>query len=357
LRDIKFNSLDEVLVKAKAYELRIKEQNDKIGHDNSSYQAICSQSSYATHHDTGVEVALTFSSSLAKANNHDLAADVHHNYSQINENSASMYLDEEVSKEDLPEEMRQELDQILRQFQSDFLYQVAISKKNKSDSDLSNSSAIMTTKPNGVPSESIASKESSLAVEEHINQKGTTTLDFPKAGVVVHLTSDYHATKRQVQAEKSSQHQTVENQDKGGEKGSLACRHKVIFNNPGGTGLTGSLHWSDRSRRSMKVTCRREEKCDIIYIKVPRLSNVFDKVFTSNSQSDPIFVVNSFISDSIMNNSKRSIEDDLLVSDSMPLDYTSQCIVKIKKVDHNNTLAFKFSKSSLSKFSSWIFLI
>jgi hypothetical protein len=133
-----------------------------------------------------------------------------------------MYLDE-VRKEDLPEKMRQELDQILAQFQCDFLYQVAISKKNKSDSDLSNSSVIMTTEPNGVHSEFIASKESSLAVEEHINQKETTTLDFPEAGVVVHLTSDYHATKRQVQAEKNSEHQTVENQDNGGEKGSLAC--------------------------------------------------------------------------------------------------------------------------------------
>jgi hypothetical protein len=73
-------------------------------------------------------------------------------------------------------------------------------------------------------------------------------LDFPEAGVVIHLTSDYHTTKRQVQAEKSSEHQIVENQDKGGKKGSLACRHKVISSNPGGTGLTGSLHRSDRSR-------------------------------------------------------------------------------------------------------------
>jgi hypothetical protein len=274
-------------------------------------------------------------------------------YGQINENSASMYLDEEVRIEDLPEEMRQELDQILAQFQRDFPYQVAI-QKNKNDSDLSNSSVIMATEPKGVHSESIASKESSLAVEEHNNQK-IAMLDFPEAGVVVHLTSDYHAIKRQVQAEKSLEHRTVENQDKGGEKGSLACRHRVISSNPGGTGLTGSLHRSDRSTQRMIVGCRQEEKCDIIHIKVPHLSNVFDKVcFTSNSQSDPIFVANSFISDFIINNSKRSIEDDLLVSDNMPLDSTSQCIVKIKKDDHKNTLTFKFSTSSLSKFfSSW----
>ena len=61
------------------------------------------------------------------------------------------------------------------------------------------------------------------------------------------------------------------------------------------------------------------------------------------------------MSDSIINNSKRSIEDDnLLVSSSIPSDSISQCIVKIKKVDHRNTLTFKFSTSSLSKFfSSW----
>jgi hypothetical protein len=324
LRGIKFDSLDEVLVKAMAYELRTKEQNEKIGHANSSYQTNCSQSSYAIHHNTRVEVAPIFSSSLANANNHDLATDVHHNYGQINENSASMYLDEEVRIEDLPEEMRQELDQILAQLQRDFLYQVAISKKNKSDSDLSNSSVIMTTEPNGVHSKSIASKESSLVVEEHNNQKKIAMLHFPEVEGVVHFSSDYHIIGRQVQTKKNSENQSFENQDKGGEKGSLACRHRVISSNPGGTGLTGSVHRSDRSKQRMIVGCCQEEKCDIIHIMVPRLSNVFDKVcFTSNSQSDPIFVANSIISDSIINNSKRSIEDDLLVSDSMPLDSTS----------------------------------
>jgi hypothetical protein len=38
----------------------------------------------------------------------------------------------------------------------------------------------------------------------------------------------------------------------------------------------------------------------------------------------------------------------------MTLYSTSQCIVKIKKVDHKNTLTFKFSTLSLLKFfSSW----
>jgi uncharacterized protein YoxC len=104
----------------------------------------------------------------------------------------------------------------------------------------------------------------------------------------------------------------------------------------------------------MTVGCHQVEKYDIIYIKVPRLSNVFDEVcFISNSKSDPIFPANSFISDSIINNSKRSNEDgDLLASSSIPSNFISQCIVKIKKADHKNALTFKFSTSSLSKFLS-----
>jgi hypothetical protein len=132
----------------------------------------------------------------------------------------------------------------------------------------------------------------------------------------------------------------------------------VISSNPGGTNLTVSLHRSDQSMQRMIVGCHQEEKCDIIHIKIPRLSNVFDKVgCTSNSQSDPIFFVNSFVSDSIMNNSKRSIEDDLLVSDSMPLNSTNQCIVKIKKVDHKNTLTLYFLHHHCRSFSLvWLWL-
>jgi hypothetical protein len=98
------------------------------------------------------------------------------------------------------------------------------------------------------------------------------------------------------------------------------------------------------------------EKYDIIHIKLPRLSNLFDKVcFASNYQSDPTFSINSSVNDCIINSSKRSIEDgSLLASNSIPSYSTSQCIVKIKKADHKNTLTFKFSTLSLSKFfSSW----
>jgi hypothetical protein len=103
----------------------------------------------------------------------------------------------------------------------------------------------------------------------------------------------------------------------------------------------------------VNVGCHPEEKYNIIHIKVPHPSNLFDKVFfSSNSQSDHVFVINSCTSDAIVNNS-RSIEDgSLLASNSTPSDSISQCIVKIKKANHKNTLTFKFSTSSLSKFLS-----
>jgi hypothetical protein len=74
LKDIKFNSPDEVLVKAMSYELRIKDQNEKIGHAYFSHLASFSQPIHAASLVTKVEVAPSFSTLLAKANNHDLAS-------------------------------------------------------------------------------------------------------------------------------------------------------------------------------------------------------------------------------------------------------------------------------------------
>jgi hypothetical protein len=199
-------------------------------------------------------------------------------------------------------------------------------------------------------------KESSLAAQEHVKHNKTSILDFSKAEGVVHFSSDYHIIGQQVQAKKNSENQIVENQDKGGEKKTLACRHEVTSSKLGRPGLTGPKTRSDRPIQSMIVGCHSEEKYDIIHIKVPRPSNLFDKVcFASNSQSDPTFSINSSVNDRITNSSKRSIEDgSLLASNSIPSDSTSQCIVKIKKVGHKNTLTFTFSTSSLSKFfSSW----
>jgi hypothetical protein len=96
----------------------------------------------------------------------------------------------------------------------------------------------MTTEPNSVHFEFVTSKESSLDIEEHINQKEIAMLDFPEVGLVIHFTSDYHATNQQVQAEEISENQILENQHKGGEKESVACRREVISSNPGGNGLT-----------------------------------------------------------------------------------------------------------------------
>jgi hypothetical protein len=75
-----------------------------------------------------------------------------------------------------------------------------------------------------------------------------------------------------------------ENQDKGGEKKTLACRHEVISSKPGRPGLTSPRTRSDRPIQSVTVGCHPEEKYDIIHIKVPHPSNLFDKVcFSSNS--------------------------------------------------------------------------
>jgi hypothetical protein len=99
---------------------------------------------------------------------------------------------------------------------------------------------------------------------------------------------------------------------------------------------------------------------DAIHIRVPCLSNIFDKVcFTSillNSQSDHVSFVDAPISDIMIPNVERSIEgDNLLVSNKINSGCINQCTVKIRKADNSNILAFKFSPSLLPKvLSTWI---
>ena len=114
------------------------------------------------------------------------------------------------------------------------------------------------------------------------------------------MSSDYRVIKQQVLAEKklsSEEHGIVNEHINGGNKGILACQHKVISSSSGMTGLTGSIHWCDRSMTDTTVGCHQEEKHDIIHINVPRLSNIFDKVcYTSklfNSQSDHMVLVDA----------------------------------------------------------------
>jgi hypothetical protein len=97
-----------------------------------------------------------------------------------------------------------------------------------------------------VQSEFVTSKESSLATQEHDKHNKTAILDFSKAEGVMHFSSDYHIIGRQVQAKKNSENQIVENQDKGGEKKTLACQHEVISSKLGRPGLTGPKTRSDR---------------------------------------------------------------------------------------------------------------
>jgi hypothetical protein len=110
----------------------------------------------------------------------------------------------------------------------------------------------------------------------------------------------------------------------------------------GGIGISKSgdfqhnwKNWSDRSIKLARpvltgqatVKRLREVKHNVIHIKVPCLSNIFDKVcFTSilsNSQSDHISLVDASINNTIMHNVERSIEgDNLLVGNKT----SSDCI-------------------------------
>jgi hypothetical protein len=126
--------------------------------------------------------------------------------------------------------------------------------------------------------------------------------------------------------------------------------------------------WKNRSNQLFKLVSTdqaatkrpQEVKHDVIHIKVPRLSNIFDKVrFTSilsNSQSDHISLVDTSINNIIMHNIERSIEgDNLLVSNKTSSYCIGQCTVKIKKADGSNILAFNLSPSLLPKvLSTWI---
>ena len=65
--------------------------------------------------------------------------------------------------------------------------------------------------------------------------------------------------------------------------------------------------------------------------------------------------VDASTSDMIMSNPRRSIEEgNLLTSNKTISDSIGQCIMKIRKADNSNILAFKLAPSSLPKtFSTW----
>ena len=209
-------------------------------------------------------------------------------------------------------------------------------------------------------SEFIVSQETSLAVQNHNNSNKTTILDFSEAEGVIHVNSDYFAIRQHILAEESlsnEEHYIVKERGNGGEEGTLVCQHKVVSNGFGSTGLTGSVNWSDRSIKNVIVGCHQEEKHDIIHIKVPRLSKIFDKVCCTtnlfNSQSDHIVSVDASSSKIIVSNPRRSIEEgNLLASSRIISDVIGQCIVKIRKADNINILAFKIAPSSLPNFFS-----
>ena len=117
----------------------------------------------------------------------------------------------------------------------------------------------------------------------------------------------------------------------------MACQHKVISSSSGKTGLTGSVNRSDRSIKKVIVGCHQEEKHDIIHIKVPRLSNIFNKVrFASNLpnfKSDRIVSVDTSTCDLIVSNPRRSIEEGKLIASNKIIPHSiGQCFVKLERL-------------------------
>ena len=72
-----------------------------------------------------------------------------------------------------------------------------------------------------------------------------------------------------------------------------------------------------------------------------------------NSKSDHLVSVNTSTCDMIVSNLRRPIEEgNLLASNKIIPDSVGQCIVKIRKADNSDILAFKLTPSSLPKFFS-----
>ena len=160
---------------------------------------------------------------------------------------------------------------------------------------MDNNLVVLRTDSNKDCSKFIVSQETSLAVQNHGKSSKIAIIDFSKAEGVIHFNSDYFAIEQHVLTEKSlssEEHSIVRKHDNGAKEGTLACQHKEVFSNSRKTGLTGSINRSDWS---IKIVGSHQEKHDIIRIKVPCLSNIFDKVCCTsklfNSQSDHMIFI------------------------------------------------------------------
>ena len=168
-------------------------------------------------------------------------------------------------------------------------------EEKENNSDMDNNSVVLRTESDKDCPESTVSQETSPAVQNHSRFNKTAIVDFSKAEGVICFNSDYFAIEQHVLAEKSlssEEHSIIRKHDNGGKEGTLACQHKEVFSNSRKTGLTGSINRSDWS---IKIVGSHQEKHDIIRIKVPCLSNIFDKVCCTsklfNSQSDHMIFI------------------------------------------------------------------
>jgi len=202
-------------------------------------------------------------------------------------------------------------------------------------------------------SESIVSKETNLAVQKYATSNKIAMLDFSGAKGPISITSLVKFNSEQQiiteQSSVSNRHQDIGDHDLRSNKKALSSQHSIFSGLPGTTGQAGSGRLVRPIPAESVVGGHQEERKDIIHIKVPRPSNIFDKVCCTsklfNSQSNHMISVNTSTSDMITSNPRISIEEGNLLD---------QCIVKIRKTDNNNILPFKLAPSSFPKFfSTW----
>ena len=226
-----------------------------------------------------------------------------------------------------------------------------------------NNSVMMRAELNKDSSESIVSKETNLAVQKYATSNKIAMLDFSGAKGPISITSLVKFNSEQQiiteQSSVSNRHQDIGDHDLRSNKKALSSQHSIFSGLPGTTGQAGSGRLVRPIPAESVVGGHQEERKDIIHIKVPRPSNIFDKVCCTsklfNSQSDHVVSFDASNSKIIVSNPRRLIEEgNLLASIRVISDSVGQCIVKNRKADNSNTLAFKITPSSLPKiFSKW----
>jgi len=131
-------------------------------------------------------------------------------------------------------------------------------------------------------SESIVSKETNLAVQKYATSNKIAMLDFSGAKGPISITSLVKFNSEQQiiteQSSVSNRHQDIGDHDLRSNEKALTSQHSIFSGLPGTTGQAGSGRPVRPIPAESVVGGHQEERNDIIHIKVPRPSNIFDKV-------------------------------------------------------------------------------